>query len=97
MSSDQKLTDALQNMTGEMPKPRESLSEPEKDDLIQMIGPRTAKNILSMRGKTSVSRIPFLFSSIDTQAIVDLLANDCTAAIERAVAKKSKGKSGLKG
>lgn len=85
MSSDRKLTDALQSLSGDMPKPRVGLSESEKDVLILKIGPRTAKNILSMRGKTAESRIPFLFSSIDTQAIIDLLANDCTAAIERAV------------
>ena len=88
MSSDQKLTDALQNMSGEMPKAREGLSEQDKDQLIKKIGPRTAKSILSMRGKTADTRIPFLFSSIDTQAIVDLLANDCNGAIERALKAK---------
>ena len=88
MSSDRKIVDALQSLAGDLPKPRAGLSELEKDTLIQNIGPRTAKSILSMRGKTADTRIPFLFSSIDTQAIVDLLANDCLSAIERAMKKK---------
>lgn len=89
MTKKNEVIDALTNLTGNIPVARKDLSETEIDALIQEIGPRTAKSILSMRGKTQESRIPFLFSSVDTQAIVDLLANDCGAAIERALAAKN--------
>lgn len=90
MTKKTEIIDALTNLKAEMPVARLHLSEEEKDLLIQKIGPRTAKNILAMRGKTQESRIPFLFSSIDTQAVVDLLANDCGDAIARKLALKTK-------
>lgn len=84
-TDDSQLTEALIKLRGEMPKPRTGLSEDEKDALVQSIGPRTANSILSMRGQVPEARIPFLYSTIDTQSVVDLLANDCKAAIERAL------------
>ncbi len=90
MTKKSEIVDALIHLKGEMPIARLNLSEAEKDLLIQKIGPRTARNILAMRGKTQEARIPFLFSSIDTQAVVDLLANDCSDAIARKLALKVK-------
>lgn len=90
MTKKTEIIDALIHLKGEMPIARLNLSEAEKDLLIQKIGPRTARNILAMRGKTQEARIPFLFSSIDTQAVVDLLANDCLSSIEKLLAQKKK-------
>lgn len=81
------VADALLKLTGDMPAPRLGLSDADKTLLVQKIGPRTARSILSMRGKVVAARIPFLFSSVDTQAVVDLLANDCEAEIQHALKK----------
>ena len=71
------LTKSLQNLTGSLPTPRLNLSRDDKLMLVQKLGgPRTVKSILKARGKVPESRIPFLFSSLDTQAVLDVLAND---------------------
>jgi hypothetical protein len=86
------LTKALERLSGELPVPRIRLSESDKDALIALIGPRTVRNILRASKDFKVERIPFLFSTIDTQAVVDVLANDMTEALERAFSKISKKK-----
>jgi len=73
----------LQNLTGDLPQPRLNLSESEKDALVKRLGPRTARNIVRAKGDYPVARIPFLFSTLNTQDVVDLLANDVIAAIAR--------------
>jgi hypothetical protein len=85
MSDD--LTKALEKLSGEQPTPRLNLSESEKDRLVAKIGPRTARDIVKAKKDLPHRRIPFLFSTIDTQDVVDLLANDMEAAIQRALAK----------
>jgi hypothetical protein len=82
------VTRALSNLQGNLPKARENLSETEKDELVARVGPRTARDIVRARKDYPLRRIPFLFSSVDTQAVVDLLANDVHAAIERALGTK---------
>ena len=77
------LTQVLESLTGELPQPRLNISDQEKDALIAKIGIRTVKSIVQAKKELPLRRIPFLFSTIDTQAVVDLLANDMTAAINR--------------
>jgi hypothetical protein len=72
-----KLTESLLNLTGGLPAPRLNLSKDEKKALIEKIGgPRTAQSIIKAKKDYPVSRIPFLFSSLDTQCVVDILSND---------------------
>lgn len=81
-----KIKDALLNLAGNMPKPRLNLTESQKDELISNVGPKTARSIVLAKKDCPLARIPFLFSSIDTQAVLDILANDVDAAIQRALA-----------
>lgn len=78
------LTKALEDLTGPLPKARQNLSEAEKDALVALVGVRTTRQIIRAKSELPLRRIPFLFSSIDTQAVIDVLANDLTAALERA-------------
>lgn len=45
----------------------------------------TTMNILKATKNYPKERIPFIFNNIDTQAIVNVLANDMTEAIGRAM------------
>jgi len=90
MSDD--LTKALERLTGELPTPRRNLSEAAKDTLIAQVGPRTARDIVRAKRDFPLRRIPFLFSTVDTQAVVDLLANDVEGALARALTSSNKSK-----
>lgn len=62
--------------SAEIPVGRPNLSEAEKDELIRKVhGPKTTQNIIKALKDYSPKRIPFLFSSLDTQAVADILAN----------------------
>jgi hypothetical protein len=89
-----KITDLLTNLKGDIPKPHALLSEEEKEALIQKIGSAAVKDILKAKETLPLARIPFLFSSIDTQAVVDILAHDFTSAL--AAAEKRKAATKLK-
>ncbi len=72
---------------------RSGLSEAEKDDLIRLIGgPRTAENIRKALRNYSKERIPFLFSSLDTQLVADVMENEMAEAIARALSLKKSAK-----
>ena len=86
------VTRALEGLQGHLPEPRLRLSEAEKHALVAQVGPRTARSIVKAKADYAIGRIPFLFSSVDTQAVVDLLANDMLAAIDRALATAKKKK-----
>ena len=81
------VTKALEQLSGEPPSPRTNLTEAEKDALVAAVGPRTARDIIKAKKDLPLRRIPFLFSRVDTQAVVDLLANDVEGAIARGLAK----------
>ena len=73
------ITKSLQTLSGDIPKPRKNLTKEQKLAVIAKVGgPLTAKAIIKARKDYPTSRIPFLFSSLDTQCVVDLLANDFT-------------------
>lgn len=80
---DDHITNALANLDGELPT-CQSLSEDEKDQLIKFLGYRTTLNIIKAKKDYSTKRIPFLFSSLDTQKVINVLGNDLQAALERA-------------
>lgn len=71
-----KVTEQLLNLSGGMPAPRLNLSLEEKQRIIQDLGIKTVKNILKAKKQLPIARIPFLFSSIDTQMVLDILHND---------------------
>lgn len=81
------VTKALEQLIGDIPSPRTNLSEEEKDRLVAKLGPRTTKNIVNAKKDYPLRRIPFLFSSLDTQDVIDVLANECDGAIKRALKK----------
>jgi hypothetical protein len=86
MSDD--LEKRLRSLKADVPEGRSNLNETEKDALVKAIGgPRTARSIRKAMKDYPRERIPFLFSSLDTQLVVDVLANDMDAAIERALKK----------
>ena len=77
------LTKSLLNLSGGLPAPRLNLSKEDKLTLIQKLGgPRTVMSILKTTKDVPASRIPFLFSTLDTQAVVDVLANDMSDVLE---------------
>lgn len=84
------LTKALERLSGDLPKPHCDLSEANKDALVRRVGPRTARDILKAKKQLPLRRIPFLFATINTQDVVDLLANDMDAAVARALAAASR-------
>jgi hypothetical protein len=92
--TDDELSKALRQLTSP-PMQARQLSEAEKDELIEKIGPKTARSILKTKGQVPAGRIPFLFSSIDPQAVLDVLANDVEAALTRALTKKAPSKQRL--
>ena len=69
------LTNQLNKLKGNLPKPQ-NLTTAEKQKLISQIGPRTVKTLLKAKSELPMRRIPFLFSSLDTQAVIDVLHND---------------------
>ncbi|MEI6397885.1 MAG: hypothetical protein WCO71_03850 [Pseudomonadota bacterium] len=83
-----KLTESILNLTGSLPAPRLNLSRDEKLALIAKVGgPRTTHSIIKAKKDYPASRIPFIFSSLDTQCVVDILANDMTDVLAAMPAK----------
>ena len=78
------IDNALLKLSGGLPSPNIYESE---DDRIKLVlasgGPRTARNIRKMLKTTKASRIPHLFSTIDTQVVIDILHNDLDKTIDR--------------
>lgn len=67
---------------GSLPQPRVRLTEKEKVTLIRDIGGiHTVNSILRAAEKMPRERVPFLFTSIDTQLVVDVLYNDMREAL----------------
>lgn len=84
------LTRSLQELSGEIPKPRLNLSVAEKQSLVARIGPKTARSILQAKKDFPLQRIPFLFSALDTQDVVDLIYNDMMDVMSKALLKIKK-------
>lgn len=79
---------SLRAVKADLPSARKNLSEDEKDLLIAAVGgPRTTESIRKAMLEFPHRRIPFLFSSLNTQAVVDIMANDMESAVARAKAK----------
>lgn len=70
----------LRSLSESPPKPRQ-LSYREKSDLVRRLGQRTTKAILAAKKDFPAGRIPFLFSSLDSQDVVDVLNNDFSGFI----------------
>lgn len=48
----------------------------ELEALVMALGPRTVQNILHAKETYKLARIPFLFNSLDSQQVIDILVND---------------------
>ncbi|MCX6127724.1 MAG: hypothetical protein NTX25_01510 [Proteobacteria bacterium] len=84
---------SLRSMTSNLPNARPNLSEKDKDQLIAALGILTVENIRKALATLPHSRIPFLFSSLNSQDVVDIMANDLDAAIARAHEQKKRVQS----
>jgi hypothetical protein len=81
----------LRALKAQLPTARFHLSEAEKDQLIRAIGgPRTVESIRKAMSKLPHERIPWLFSSLDSQLVIDVMANDMEEAIARAKAGQNR-------
>lgn len=78
------ITKSLRDLKSNLPEPR-TLSDSEKEALIIELGVKTTKSLIKAKKTLPISRIPFLFSSIDTQLIVDLLGNDMEIALQNVI------------
>ena len=58
-------------------------TDKELETLIRTVGPLTCRNILKAKKDYKLSRIPFLFSSIHPQLVVDVLGNDIEKLLEK--------------
>lgn len=87
--SDQ-LDEALRNIQADKLEARTEISEEEKQQLVERWGPKRVRDIVKAKGQIPASRIPFVFNNVDTQDLLDILANDMTAAIAKAL-KDSQG------
>jgi hypothetical protein len=84
----------LRGLKSNLTPAREHLSEAEKDQLIMAIGgPRTVESIRKAMTNFPHERIPWLFSSLDSQLVIDIMANDMDAALARALAQKEPSQS----
>lgn len=88
---------ALTSLSAQLPEPHIFSSREELLVLIQACGgPRTASSIRKSLEHASKSRIPHLFSSIDTQIVVDILANDLDRILAELLPKKARKPGALK-
>lgn len=88
------LDKSLRGLKGEEIKANLYTGRDELLALIQAIGgPRTAASIRKAMKTYSKERIPFLFSSLDPQLVVDVMTNDVDALIAEILAQKKAGKS----
>ena len=62
------------------------------ETLIRTVGPLTCRNILKAKKDYKLSRIPFLFSSIHPQLVVDVLHNDVEKLLEKILRDKKTSK-----
>lgn len=84
---------SLRGLNGNEMKARIYSSDEELLDLIQKIGgPRTAASIRKAMKTSPRDRIPFLFSSLDPQLVIDVMANDIDEILREILANKKAGK-----
>ena len=92
MSDDMEMS--LRALKGDPLTPRIVTTDAEKEALILAIGgPRTAASIRQALKTYPKERIPFLFSSLEAQLVIDILENDVDALIGVLVAKKNAKKN----
>ena len=78
----------LRDLSSEPLEARQYKTTSEKKALIMKVGPRTCRSIINAKKDYSISRIPFLFSSIHPQLVVDVLANDLMGLVESMIKEK---------
>ena len=77
------ILEQIEQIKADLPQPR-ALTDEEKLVLIKAIGgPRTVNSILKAKKDFAIARIPFLFNSLDTQLVIDVLANDWQEALDK--------------
>lgn len=82
------MSDALSRellaIAANLPEPTGIFSETEKQRFIARVGWRLVRDIDKARSELPLSRIPHVFSSVDSQIVVDILANEWQAALQKA-------------
>ena len=86
-----KIAEQLSHLKSDLPEPKPNLSLQEKIELIKAAGgPRTVESILKAKKDFPLERIPWLFNSIDSQIIIDILNNDMQEALNHSFALSRK-------
>ena len=71
------ISKSLSLLKGQLLVGRKNLTAEELREVILLAGgPKTARAIIKAKKDFPLARIPFLFSAVDTQAVVDILCND---------------------
>ena len=73
----------LKAIKSDLPKPTALFNESEKDLFIVKHGYSLVRDITKAKKELPLKRIPHIFSSIDSQIVVDILANDWKQALAR--------------
>lgn len=83
---------SLRNLKSDEIKANKYSTNEELEKLIIAVGPLTCRNILKAKKDYKLSRIPFLFSSVDPQLVVDVLFNDIEKLLEKIIQDKKAAK-----
>ena len=81
------LDEALLGIQADKLEARLSLSLDEKIRLVEKWGPKRISDLVKAKSQIPIQRIPFIFNTIDTQDVLDVLANDMEDAIEAVLAR----------
>jgi len=74
-------------------EPRRNLSDKEKFKLMEKVGgPKTLASIVGAKKDFSIARIPWIFNSIDSQSVIDILYNDMSCCMPKDFDKKARKK-----
>lgn len=77
------LVKQLRSLAANLPEPSGVFSEDQKDDFILLHGFGLVRDIFKAKKELPIKRIPHLFSSVDSQVVVDVLANEWRDALLR--------------
>lgn len=84
---DKSIEEQLLAIKSDLPQPS-ILNDNQKRSLIEKIGPKTVRNIIKAKKDFDLQRIPFLFNSIDSKIVIDILNNEWDELLEDALNNK---------
>lgn len=73
---------SIEDLRGDVPEPRKDLCHTDLVAIVKQLGVRTVTHIVAAKKDYPLKRIPFIFNSLDTQLVVDVLFHDMSKAVE---------------